>query len=83
MQTPTVGGFEAVHQPDGQVAFGPELGSFLPHFHHHLGEALALVQLRQEEQGGARSEDGEKLNTPHVNVNATLVPDLLLRHGPA
>lgn len=47
---PTVGGLEAVHQPDGQVAFGPELSSFLPHVDHQLSKTLALIKLKEKRQ---------------------------------
>lgn len=45
IHTLTISGFEAVNQPNGQVAFGSELSCFLPHVNHHLSKALPLIQL--------------------------------------
>lgn len=42
----TIGGFEAVHQADGEVAFGSEFGCFLSHLDDQLGKVFPFVQLK-------------------------------------
>lgn len=72
----TISGFEAVNQPNSQVAFGSELSCFLPHVNHHLCKALAFIQLDTKRHktrvNTSREEIWGHIRFMYISHNTTL-----------